>query len=293
MKQILTLVATALCALAADPFVGTWKPVQLDQWKFTAATYRPSRIHELQVYVLNQANQYEQIYLSAEGNFLQSRVLAPLDGVGRKSRTDPATTNIAAKISAFHWAITRTSPKGTNIVHIIVTPDGRFFSERRTGKDAESGAELDGYVIYEKLDDAPAAAFLGTWGPTKVDQWKLSTGTPESAKSSKLTWRFNAPNSLVFVETAADGTATPDSIWDINGKPRVGNRAGNTPDRTYQIELVDAKHLRGNLKSNKGQSAEDFVISPDGSSITRTRRGTRLSTGAPIDEIFYYTRETK
>lgn len=60
---------------------------------------------------------------------------------------------------------------------------------------------------------------------------------------------------------------------------------------TFLEQRVDDSHLKASVKGPKGGNDGEFVVSPDGKTLTVTSKGTALSTGQPIDDVRMYTKQ--
>jgi hypothetical protein len=132
-----------------------------------------------------------------------------------------------------------------------------------------------------------ADPFVGTWKPD-VEKWKLSPGAREQRPSTTLTIEATGENAYRFTWTTVDGkpTGIPPQVLFVDGKEH------KLPDgNTYKGQRINERHWKVNELGPKGSNTYERVISPDGNTLTVTRKGTGPASGRPLDELFVYSKK--
>ena len=147
---VLMLFAAGL-ALAADPFVGTWKP-NPDKWKDSpgAPTSRKSEALKLEAL----ANHYRQTQYTLDGKPVMRadrKTLATsdffLDG---KEYQMGMMTIVGQRIDERHFKETAKGEKGTSVIDYVVSADGKTLTVTRKGTGTNTGRTLDEVHVYDK-----------------------------------------------------------------------------------------------------------------------------------------------
>jgi hypothetical protein len=129
--------------------------------------------------------------------------------------------------------------------------------------------------------------FVGTWKPD-VDKWKLTPGARQQRKPTPLTIEATGKNAYRFIWTTFDGKPTGD-------RPQVlllDSKEHTLPDgNTYKGQRINERQWRVTELGPKGSSIYERAISPDGNTLTVTRKGTGPASGRPIDELFVYSKK--
>lgn len=147
-RTVITALLAAGLAVAADPFVGTWKP-NLDKWK-DAAYGRSPRKSELTTWELVEKDTYRVSFLTMDG-----KVTVRPDGTPRTEirifdgkEHDGA---IPQRIDERHLKSTVKGAKGTSIQDFLVSEDGKTLTIVRKGTATSTGNSLEGEVmVYDK-----------------------------------------------------------------------------------------------------------------------------------------------
>jgi hypothetical protein len=136
-----------------------------------------------------------------------------------------------------------------------------------------------------------ADPFVGTWTPD-VEKWKLSPGAspgvPEQRKSTMMTIEATGKNEYRLTATTFDGkpTGDPPQVVLVDGKEhKLPN--GNT----ITFQRINERHWRINDLGPKGSAIYEQVVSPDGNTLTMTRKGTGTNSGRPLDELLVYSKK--
>jgi len=147
---VLMLFAAGL-ALAADPFVGTWKP-NPDKWKDSpgAPTSRKSEVLKLEAL----ANHYRQTQYNLDGKPVMradGKTLATADFFldGKEYQTGMMTI-VGQRIDERHFKETAKGEKGTSVIDYIVSADGKTLTVTRKGTGTNTGRTLDEIHVYDK-----------------------------------------------------------------------------------------------------------------------------------------------
>jgi hypothetical protein len=144
---VVFLTATAI-ALAADPFVGTWK-IDIDK------SHRSPGGPEVR--------QYERITLEPAGEQQYRETYGPVGSPGKAeiwvldgkphstSDTDPSTfTQRFERIDSNHIRLTATGPKGTAQMDWAASADGKTLTVRTKGVGLTSGRLLSSVLVYNR-----------------------------------------------------------------------------------------------------------------------------------------------
>jgi hypothetical protein len=126
--------------------------------------------------------------------------------------------------------------------------------------------------------------FVGTWKPN-VEKWKLSPGAPEQRKSQMITIETKGKNQYHITTKTADGKANP-GVWMVDGEEHQ-----LADGDTRKIERINERHLRMTVSGPKGSTVNDWIVSPDGKTLTNTRKGTGTTSGRPLDELLVYDKQ--
>lgn len=140
------LVTSTLWAQAADPFAGTWK---LNVAKSIFELSPPFKSRTMTFEVIENGYNTVQDWVTADGQNRHSEGLAKFDGkeyplTGAAAGMSRAFTRIDARS---YEQVTRVSGKVTQIVRVVVSPDGKT----RTSTETQPGnAHLRNVLVYDK-----------------------------------------------------------------------------------------------------------------------------------------------
>ena len=147
---VLMLFAAGL-ALAADPFVGRWKP-NPNKWKDSpgAPTSRKSEVLKLEAL----ANHYRQTQYNLDGKPVMradGKTLATADFfLDGKEYQMGMMTIVGQRIDERHFKETAKGEKGTSVIDYIVSADGKTLTVTRKGTGTNTGRTLDEVHVYDK-----------------------------------------------------------------------------------------------------------------------------------------------
>ena len=128
-----------------------------------------------------------------------------------------------------------------------------------------------------------ADPFVGTWKP-QVEKWISSPGAPDRKRSESITIETTGKNEYRFTTTTLDGKATA-QVFLVDGKDHKVAEG-----LTYKMERIDERHLKETDIHSKGSGLFDYVVSPDGNTLTLTRKGIGLNSGRKLDELYVYSK---
>lgn len=151
-KCLLLFAAAAALCLGADPFVGTWKPTELDKWKNTSLPDAQKILLRIEAV---GADLHRVTFIPMEpGITVPNPETNILDGVERIQPTAgaPDRTVKRQRIDNHHVRNTTSSSKGRGVEDTTVSPDGKTLTLRRTGTRTSTGQPLDDFLIYAKQD---------------------------------------------------------------------------------------------------------------------------------------------
>jgi hypothetical protein len=125
-----------------------------------------------------------------------------------------------------------------------------------------------------------ADPFVGTWRPN-LEKWKGS----EDMKSEVLTFEATGKDQYRLIGTR-DGkpTGNPPVVWIVDGKERKED------ETTSKIDRIDDHHLRVQRSSSVGNVVNDWVVSPNGKTVTVTRKGIGQK-GQSVDTLWVYDKQ--
>jgi hypothetical protein len=147
MRLCLTLFVSATLAVAADPFVGTWKP-DLRKWKLV------SDAPEAKEHVYTIAAAGKDTYrtmITEEGKEAITYVL-PVDG---KERTEESpgiglVTTKSERLGNGHFKMILSGPKGTMFRDLRVSSDGKTLTISKHGTGLRNGIAFNETLVYTK-----------------------------------------------------------------------------------------------------------------------------------------------
>jgi hypothetical protein len=135
-------------ALAADPFVGTWKP-NLAKWQDGTAGPSPRKT-EVSTWELVGKDTYRVSFLAPDGKVAvrSNGKLATEDRIFDGKEHDGA---IPERINERHLKATVKGAKGTSINDFQVSADGKTLTIVRKGTATSTGRPLEGEVwVYDR-----------------------------------------------------------------------------------------------------------------------------------------------
>ena len=149
MKLWLTVLIPVTLALAANPFVGTWKP-DVAKWKLSPGA-PAARAKETITIEAAGKDRYRTSYTAEEGTereldvwHLDNKEHTQVLGNGTK------VTAKAERVSNDRIKMTLKSPKGTAITEWSISADGQTLTLTRKGTGSTSGRDLDETLVYAK-----------------------------------------------------------------------------------------------------------------------------------------------
>ena len=134
-----------------------------------------------------------------------------------------------------------------------------------------------------------ADPFVGKWKPD-VEHWKLSPGSPASASKETITIESAGKNQYRTSYNAGEGTEREIDVWHLDGKEHKQVLANGT-SITAKTERVSNDRIKRTLKGPKGTAVTEWSVSPDGTILMLSRKGTGSTNGRPLDETLIYTKQ--
>jgi hypothetical protein len=145
-KLLLTFFAGAALCLAADPFVGAWKPNAAKMKMSPGGT--PGREGISLTFEVQGKNQYHYTRTAPDGK-ASGAIVWIVDGKEHKMEgSDLAYT--AKRIDDRHIRSEVNSPKGSHVEDWVVSADGKTLTETRKGTGGNTGRVLDEVYVYDK-----------------------------------------------------------------------------------------------------------------------------------------------
>jgi hypothetical protein len=148
----LMLLASVL-AVAADPFVGTWKP-NLNKWKTSTS---PDNIYRTLTIKWEAAgnDQYRTTSYTPDGKPRMApdgKTVPALnhffDGIEHPRGT--SNTVIGQRLNERNLRETIKGPKGTTLLEYFVSADGKTLTQTVKGTGNDTGRPLDEVLVYER-----------------------------------------------------------------------------------------------------------------------------------------------
>ena len=146
-KLLLTLIATTTLCFAADPFVGTWKPANVEKWK-TSPGFPDGHKSEVVTFELLGKDQYRMTVSSSDGKSTGNPVVWNVDGKEHKSESGYTVKFV--RIDQHHLRQSYSTSKGSGVFDWVVSTDGEALTETRKGIGSTSGRPLDELYVYER-----------------------------------------------------------------------------------------------------------------------------------------------
>jgi len=148
---VMMLLAAGL-ALAADPFVGFWKPNPA-KWKDSPGAPESRKSQMLKLEALG--NHYHQIQYTSGGRPVMEadgKTLATSDFFldGKEYQTGTMTV-VGQRIDERHFRETGKGPTGTSVIDYVVSADSKTLTVTRKGTGTNTGRTLDEVHVYDRL----------------------------------------------------------------------------------------------------------------------------------------------
>jgi hypothetical protein len=145
-KLLLIFAAGGMLCLAADPFVGVWKP---DPAKCKISAGAPEARKTIAVTFEAQGkDQYRFVGTTPDGK-IQFVDVITLDGKQHGQNDSGSATSIE-RIDARHIRDKVVGPKGSVVGDWVVSADGKTLTWTRKGTGATSGRTVDDLYFYDK-----------------------------------------------------------------------------------------------------------------------------------------------
>jgi hypothetical protein len=152
MRTALLALLSAGLALAADPFVGTWKPVPA-KWKSDAPPDNTYRTLTIKWEAAGQ-DQYLAKSFTPDGKPRMGSDGKPTRDLRHffDGKEHPRGTGavIGQRLSENDMKETVEGPKGTVSIEYVVSPDGKTLTQTTKGNGNDTGRPLDEVLVYEK-----------------------------------------------------------------------------------------------------------------------------------------------
>jgi hypothetical protein len=143
---LLALFAAGL-AIAADPFVGTWKP-DLSRWRDGPGAPE-GRKSQLLKWEAAGSDRYRVTTLASDGKPVSS-VDVFLDGKEHQASDADNDLGTAQRLSATSIRVSVRGTKGATLISYIVSAGGRVLTVSRKGTGTTSGRQIDEIHVYDK-----------------------------------------------------------------------------------------------------------------------------------------------
>jgi hypothetical protein len=124
--------------------------------------------------------------------------------------------------------------------------------------------------------------FIAKWKPVS-DKWRFSDPERKALASRTMTWNTTgAERYVVRFSESGSGSEPVNSEFLVDGvEHRIGVYTGIG-------KRIDERHVQRSIKSSKGITVEDYLVSLDGATLTIRRTGVGLATGRPLDKTWVY-----
>jgi hypothetical protein len=149
-KRLIMFAAAAALGLAADPFIGTWKPAHLEKWKLSPGGKGEESKSFAVITEAAGKDVYRSTTTTLDGKPVERRppFTTPLDGTAHPGH-DGATIK-SERIDERHFRTTVTSDKGTLVEDFVIDADGKSQTITRKGNGATTGRQVDEIYYFEK-----------------------------------------------------------------------------------------------------------------------------------------------
>lgn len=145
---VIAALTVTLSAFGADPFVGTWKPANLDKWKVSPGAREQIKA-ELLILESTGKDQYRRNFTTFDGKPSDNPpVTFLLDGKEHKSNSGVISKD--ERIDERHFRRTQSDSKGSYVADWVVSADGTTLTHTRKGNFPTNGQPVDELLIHEK-----------------------------------------------------------------------------------------------------------------------------------------------
>jgi hypothetical protein len=151
LRAALLALFAAGIAVAADPFVGTWKP-NLDHWKDSPGAPEATleaRKSQMPKWEATGKDAYRMTTLASDGKPVNS-VDMIVDGKERQASETDKDLVTAQRLGKTHIRLSVRGSKGTATNDYVVSADGKVLTVTRKGTGTTSGRRLDEIHVYDK-----------------------------------------------------------------------------------------------------------------------------------------------
>jgi len=247
--------------LAADPFVGTWKP-DLTQWKLSPGAPE-DRKHQVITFELAGQNQYREIISTVDGSPTDSPLLIWIWDVDGNEHLDPVGLRVRIEhVDDRHLRQTAKGPKGTSVWDFVVSADSTTLTVVRKGTGTTSSCTLDELLLYQRQPTKDP--FMGTW---ELDIAGSRIDNPKILKRMEMT----------FTEQDGD-LAWADVQYRIDGRvlrrthllrfDQVEHPNPNAPGTQTAVRRLDATTIeRVSTANGKVAAVVIDALLPDGKTL--------------------------
>jgi hypothetical protein len=151
IKLALILATAATLCLAADPFVGSWKPSDVEKWK-TGAGGNTGTAKSRMITIESVGKNYRLTYFALDGKPIAELppVINIFDGKPHPRANVADGTVKWEHIDDHHHRQTLTGPKGTVVVDYVISPDGKTQTATRKGVGVTTGRQVDELLTWAK-----------------------------------------------------------------------------------------------------------------------------------------------
>jgi hypothetical protein len=145
-KLLLALVAGSTLCLAADPFVGVWKP-NAEKCK-TSPGAPEARKTATVTFEVQGKDKYHVVATTPDGK-TQFESIFILDGK-QHGQDDEGSTITHERVDARHFRQRTVGSKGSVVADWVVSANGYTLTWTRKGSGATSGRPVDDLYVYDK-----------------------------------------------------------------------------------------------------------------------------------------------
>ena len=147
-------VISSVLAFAADPFIGTWKPIHTDTWRINPGVRDPQMLKSSsQKWEAIGIDQYRTTLLTPDGKVVErdgQPVRMEVSFDGKEHKPPSGNTQMLQRIDETHLASNVKGPKGGYVDEWAVSADGKTLTVTRKGTSPAKGGPMDEIQIYER-----------------------------------------------------------------------------------------------------------------------------------------------
>jgi|WetSurMetagenome_2_1015567.scaffolds.fasta_scaffold88127_2 hypothetical protein len=282
---IIIVLALVTVAVAADPFVGTWK-LNVAKSKFNPPS-SASKSMVVKIEAQDNGLKFTFDSVDAEGKVAHGEYAAKFDGKDYPVKGDPATDAVSLKRigDSGYEIVNKKGGKETSRVSVVFAKDGK--SSTVTAKDAKG--QVTSVGIFEKQLASAADPYVGTW---KLNVAKSKASDPNALPKSDIVKNEGIENGLNTTYDGVDSQGKAyhmvwSGIYDGKDYPYKGSPIYDT---CAERKIDPNTLIIVNKKAGKEVSSSRCVASTDGRRVDCTGKG-KDSKGRELSSTAVYEKQ--